>query len=445
MRRSRQVRHKWTIDSDGPSSGTLNHVPDAEATPMIDPHLHRRSLSPQDDAADRKRFGTRIGIGVLTPAFAKGVRSMRRLFGWGPIRVSRVPVPDTFDLGDSATKADLFDRPRSNSSRSWLPTVGRNSGSTVDRIPSPHNLINKPSWSSAALESVLDNGQENCEDTRNVFFEDGGANGHHDLNHGLIAQNGVMLISRDGEDFSLCGSMISGPIMRRSVEEDRGSIEVVPPSPSTVRKQVSISQYCATRDHLTSESLQPFRHIPSIARSASTPLLCPPSSEKSRIRPFSPSTDDLSNLRFQPLPKPSFISPTPFSMRPAASSSVQPSRKDAPGIHHFTTATPPVDHDFVGSSPYGSPNVASTRALPPDAYSRLNPMCYSPSTSPDLQNYIPSSPGRSPPRSANVYIAPSPIPPRRINASDLQNLIPPAVRGAGYNPYQHARSVGAFE
>jgi len=104
----------------------------------------------------------------------------------------------------------------------------------VDRI-SPHNLINKPSWSSAALESVFDYGRENYEDTGNVLG-DGGADDH---NNELDARNQVMLISRDGEDFSLRGSMNSVPLGRRSTEVDRRSIEVVPPSPRAINKQVS--------------------------------------------------------------------------------------------------------------------------------------------------------------------------------------------------------------
>jgi hypothetical protein len=166
----------------------------------------------------------------------------------------------------------------------------------------------------------------------------------------------------------------------------------------------------------------------------------------SRIRPFSPSTDDLPNLRLHPIPKSSFLSPTHFS-KPAAlaSSGVKPSRKAPPGTRLFTIAAPPIDHGSVGSSPYGSLNMASTRALAPSTYSRLTPKGCSPSASPDLQNYIPSSPGRSPPDSA-YYLPPSPLPVlKRTNASDPQNLIPPAVRGAGYNPFQHARSVSAFE
>ncbi len=153
MRRRRQARHRWTIDGDGPSDGTLHHVPDAEATPMIDPLHHWRTLSPHDD--DRQRLSTRIGMGILTPAFSKGIRSIRRLFGWGP--------------------------------------------------------------------------------AGNVLG-DGGADDH---NNELDARNQVMLISRDGEDFSLRGSMNSVPLGRRSTEVDRRSIEVVPPSPRAINKQVS--------------------------------------------------------------------------------------------------------------------------------------------------------------------------------------------------------------
>lgn len=255
MRRSRPQRHRWTIDNDDPSGGALHHGPDAEALPMINPVLHWRSLSLNDDATNHKRYNARMGMGALTPVLSKGISSIRRLFGRGPVKVSRAPVSDTFDLEDPVSEADPFDtHGSSTSSRSWRngpPIVERNSGSTLDRIPSPHDLINKLSWSSTAPESVPDNGQENYENTGNVS-ESGGGETDHD--HEVDAGNGVMLISRDGENFSLSGSMISVPIgsSRRSVEVDRGSIEVVPPSPPAVSsKQVSKS-VGATRDHLNS-------------------------------------------------------------------------------------------------------------------------------------------------------------------------------------------------
>ena len=407
---------------------------------MIDPFLHSRSLSSHDVTINRQRPSARMRTGILTPAFSKAIHSIRRLFGWGPVRVSRVPVPDTFDLEDPVTETDTL---KSNTSKSWrngFTSVGRNSASTIDGIPPTHNLANKASWSSAALEPVLDNGRENNGGTGNVF-EDGGAEDH---DNGTNARNGVMLISRNGEDFSMSGSMVSAPFGKRSVELDRRSIEVVPPSP-TINKQMNRSQLHdsrATRDHLTP---QPFLQSPSIPRSASTPALRPPFSEKSLTRHFAPSTNNLSNPYVHPLPNLLTISPTPASTRPAASSSVQRAREDASGAYHYTPVTPPLD--AVGPSSYRSPKMASsTPPLPPDAhslYSHLGSAGYSSSPSLDLQNYIPSFLGRSPPRSP--YLLPSPVPSSQVHASDLQNLIPPAVRGAGYNPFQHSQSASTFE
>ena len=442
MRRTRQglTPRRWSFGEDTPGSGALRHVPDAEATPMIDPFVHWRSLSPQDDAADRQRLTIRMRMGVLTPAFSKAMRSIRRLFGWGPIPVSRVPVPDTFDLEDPVTETDTLrsDTLKSSESRSWgLPTLGRNPGQMVDHMPSMHNLVNKTSWSSAALDSVLDDDRGDYEDTGKVF-EDGGANDH---DYGMDPQHRVMLISRNGEDFSVEGSVIS---RKTSVEVDRRSTEVVPPTP-TIGKQMNGSQLYdprATRDHLTS---RPFHRSPSLARSVSTPALCPSSSKRSLMRPFSPSTNNLRDLLPQPLPKSPFKSPTPLSTRPTPLSSVYPSRDDAPGVHRHMTGTPPADS--VGLNTYLSPEMASTLIfpLPPD-HSRLIPAGYSPSPSPDLQSYIPTFLRRSPPSS--LHRLPSPAPSSLIHASDPQNLIPSAVRGAGYNPFRHirhARSVSAFE
>ena len=440
MQRRRQglTPRRWSIDIDVPGSGPLPHVPDAEATPMIDPLLHSRSLSPHDDTADRHRPSTRMRPGILTTAFSKVIHSIRRLFGWGPVRVSRVPVSDTFDLEDPATETDTF---RSNASflRNGFPSLGRNSASTVDGIPSTHNLANKTSWSSAALEPMLDNGRENNEGTGNVF-EVGGAEDH---DNGMDARNGVMLISRNGEDFSMSGSMVSAPFGKRSVEVDRRSTEVVPPTP-TINRQMKRSQQHdprATHDHLTQ---QPFLQSPSIPRSASTPALCPPSSEKSLTRHFAPSTNNLSNPIVHPLPKLPTISPPHAPVQPTASSSMQRAREDGPGVYHYTTVTPPLDS--AGPSSYRPPKKAPTPPLPPDAhslYSHLGTGGYSSSTSLDLQNYIPSFLGRSPPRSP--YLLPSPVPSSQVHASDLQNLIPPAVRGAGYNPFQHSQSANTFE
>jgi hypothetical protein len=445
MRPSRQVLtpRRWSFGDDAPGSGALQDVPDAEATPMIDPFLHWRSLSPHDDAADRQRLSIRMRMGVLTPTFSKAIRSIRRLFGWGPIPVSRLPVPNTLDLEDPVTETDTLksDTLKSNESRSWgLPTLGRNPASMVDSMPSMHNLVNKASWSSAALDSVLDNDRGNYEDTGKVF-EDGGANDH---DYGIAP---VMLISRDGEDFSVEGSVISG---KKSVEVDRRSTEVVPPTP-TISQETNKSRLYDPRDprdHSTSRPSRPLHHSPSLSRSVSSPDLGPSFSERSRMRPFSPSTNNLRDLSAHPPPKLPSKSPTHFSTRPTPLSSLHPSREDAPGVHHHhrMASTPPVGS--AGLSTYLSPEMASTvtLALPPDAHSRLIPAGHSPSVSPDLQNYIPTFLRQSPPSSP--YLLPSPVPSSLIHASDPQNLIPSVVRAAGYNPFRHARharSVSAFE
>lgn len=416
-RRQRLTPRRWSFDIDAPDGGPLPHAPDAEATPMTDPLLHSRSLSPHDDVADRQRPNSRMGMGILAPAFSKAIYSIRRLFGWGPIQVSRVPVSDTFDLEDPVAETDTL---RSNTSRSWgsgHPTVGRNSDSIADHIPSPNNLANKPSWSSG-LESMLGNVRENYEDTGNVL-EDGGAEDH---DNGMDTRNGVMLISKDGDDFSLRESMASTPFGKRSVEVDRRSIEVVPPTP-TVSKQMNSPLHGprATPDP---------QHFHPSPRSASTPPIVPSSSGKSPQRHFSPSTRNLPDLCAHPVPK---LLPMHVSTRPIASSSVQRSREDAPGAYHYTTATPPIK------------SMASTAPLPPDGrsqYSHHSPG-YSPSPSPDLQSYIPSFLRRSPPSSP--YLLPSPVPSSMVHASDPQNLIPSAVRGAGYSPFHNSRSVSTFE
>ena len=291
MRRARQglTPRGWSYGNDTPGSGALPQIPDAEATPMIDRHHHWLSLSPHDDAAARQRLSVRMR---MTPAFSKAIRSIGRLFGWGPIPVSHIPVPKTFDIEDPVTETDAFDSLRSDASRSWrngLPIVGQNSGSMVDRITSETSL------SSVALDSVLDNGPGNYEDTGNVF-EDRGANDYDD---GTNAQGGVMLISRNGEDFSLLTrSTTSLPIGNNSVEVDRRSIEVVPPTPTTSRRgNKSRHDPRGTRDHLTS---QPLHKHPSFARSASTPPLYPSSPKRSQTHPLSSSTDDLSDLCLHP-------------------------------------------------------------------------------------------------------------------------------------------------
>lgn len=150
--------------------------------------------------------------------------------------------------------------------------------------------------------------------------------------------------------------------------------------------------------------------------------------------PFSPSTYDLSTLRLQPLAEIPLAAPTPISARRAAPIILQPMRGGKPGVHYFTAATPPVE--MPSSILSVSPSDARSRRVAAAAD-------YSPPVSPHLQNYAPSFPGRSHPGSP--YVPPGSVPSSPIHASDPQNLIPFAVRGAGYNPFQHARSASELD
>jgi hypothetical protein len=179
-------------------------------------------------------------MGALAAAFSSAIRSIRRLFGGGPIPVSRVPVPDAFDLEDSDTETDPFNTLRSTASRAWRnqhSTLAQNSSSVTDRNHPTHNPASESSQSSAALDSEPDNGRGYDEDIANVV-ENGGVGDRDDR---MRSGDEVLLISRDGEDFSLEGSVISCPSNKRPIEADRRSIEVVPPTPTLGSKQVSVS------------------------------------------------------------------------------------------------------------------------------------------------------------------------------------------------------------
>jgi len=343
-------------------------------------------------------------MGTLAAAFSSAIRSIRRLFGGGPIPVSRVPVPDAFDLEDSDTETDPFNTLRSTASRTWRSRQ--------------HNPASESSQSSAALDSEPDNGRGYDEDITNVV-ENGGVGDRDDR---MGSGDEVLLISRDGEDFSLEGSVISVPSNRRPIEADRRSIEVVPPTP-------------------TLSSKQPFFQGAYHTRSASTPHLSTLAGDGSPIRPFSPSTNDLSSTRFRRPPGSPLISPKPILARLAASSKLPLSHPpdSALGTHHYTAATPPADSS--GSSFHRSPDkgvsLASSSSPTPEPRSRRSPTDCSSPLSPPLQNYAPSLAGRS--RPDLPYVPPGSVSTSPFHASDPQNLIPSAVRGAGYNPFQHAQ------
>ena len=434
MRRRRQARSRgWARHDDASGNGGSHHVTDAEATPILNPPFHWPSLSPHD-TTDDQHLSPRTRLDILMPAFSNAIRSIRRLFGGGPIPVSRAPASEAFDLEDSDTETDPMDTLRTSSSRSWRngrTTPGPNSAPVMDRTTSTHNLTSEASRSFAALDSTLDSGRGRDEDAANSD-RDGGVDDHDQMDIG----SEVMLISRNGRDFSLKSSSSvlygSGP-----VEADQESVDVVPPTPQS--NQVSFTNpYVHGDSHATRDRsiFQPFGQGVYHARSASTPHLHSFFPDASLTRSFSPSTSDLPNFRFH-RPDLPLISPKPIPVRPSASSNLPLLREGgALGAHYYTAATPP--EGSVGPSFYRS-KMATALSLSPDAREYRVPADSSPPVSPQLQNYTPSFLGRPHPNSP--YVLPRSVPSSPVQASDPQNLIPSVVRGAGYNPFHHARSA----
>jgi hypothetical protein len=173
---------------------------------------------------------------IFTPAFSNAVRSIQKLLGV-PVRVSRVPLSNDFDLeedGDIETEhSDTLRSCPSTVRRNGLPsTFGRSSSSVTDRAPFryPHPG-SETSQSSAILDAEFDIG---LGDATNVIV-DGGSDDH---DTGNDRGDEVMLISRNGEDFSMTSSVISMSVGSSSgeAESDRRSIEVVPPTPTAGSK-----------------------------------------------------------------------------------------------------------------------------------------------------------------------------------------------------------------
>lgn len=390
MRGVRRVRRhrEWEVDGGG---SDFPHAPDAEATPMISQPHHWNSFFPRNNnTTDRQRLSSRIREGMATPSITTAIRSIRRLFGRGPIPVSRAPMSDTFDLESSDSETDRFDTLRSNASRAKLrPFAKQTVASGSERGASSYTLTHQSDGTrdSQALDGELDDSDQTLD--QGVVSGVGGGYGADDHDN---TGDCVMLITRNGEDFSSGSTSIS--LRSRLAEADQSSIEVVPPTPTV-----------------------PFRVGAYHSRSASTPHLHSPS-DSPLLHSFSPSTGDLSSPRIPP-------SQSRYRSRPNGKDPIR-------AYHHFTEAAAPTKPVAADTAP---PLTLSLHA-PPKQRSRG---AHSPPLSPHLQNYMPSFPGRSPPGSP--YALPNSVPSSPISASDLRNLIPPAVRGAGYNPFQHGRSA----
>ena len=235
MRGVRRVRRQrdWEVDGGGTE---FPHVPDAEATPMISQPHHWNSFFPRN-ATDR-RLSSRIRESMATPSITTAFRSIRRLFGRGPIPVSRVPMPEAFEIESSDSETDPFDTLRSNASRAKLlrprtkPKQTPTSGS--DRAGSSYTLTNNSDGTrdSPLLDVDLDSDRVLDQGIANGV---GGGSGTDDHDG-----DSVMLITRNGRDFSSGSTPRS---LRSLVEVDQNSLEVVPPTPT----QVSTSSDTMTR------------------------------------------------------------------------------------------------------------------------------------------------------------------------------------------------------
>jgi hypothetical protein len=228
MRGVRRVRRHREWEVDGGSSDSP-HAPDAEATPMISQPHHWNSFFPRN-TTDRQRLSSRIREGMATPSITTAIRSIRRLFGRGPVPVSRVPMPDTFDLESSDSETDPFDTLRSNASRAKLrPFAKQTAASGSDRGESSYTFTHHSGETreSQALDAELDDSDQTLD--QGVVNGVGGGNGADDHDN---TGDCVMLITRNGEDFSSGSTSIS--LRSRPAEADQSSIEVVPPTPTVV-------------------------------------------------------------------------------------------------------------------------------------------------------------------------------------------------------------------
>ena len=242
MRGVRRVRRhrEWEVDGED----SFPHAPDAEATPMISQPNHWNSFFPRN-ATDRQHLSTRIKQGMVTPAFTAAIRSIRRLFGRGPIPVSRVAVPETFDIESSDDETNPFDTLRSNASKAKhgpFTHLRHNAASGSDRGASSYTLTHPSDGTrdSTTIDGELDSDRGLDQGVANGV---GGSNGADDHDS---AGDCVMLITRNGQDFSSGGSLISLRGDRSPIESDRRSTEVVPPTP-TLDRRVSTFNNAMTR------------------------------------------------------------------------------------------------------------------------------------------------------------------------------------------------------
>ncbi|KAH8993231.1 hypothetical protein EDB86DRAFT_1370678 [Lactarius hatsudake] len=424
MRGVRRVRRhrEWEVDGDG----SFPHTPDAEATPMISQPHHWNSFFPRN-ATDRQHLSSRIKQGMVSPAITTAVRSIRRLFGRGPIPVSRVAVPEAFDIESSDSETDPFDTLRSKTRRGPFTNLRQIVASGSDRGASSYTLTHPSEGTrdSSTLDADLESDRGLDHGVANGA---GGGNGADDHDN---AGDHVMVI---GQNFSSGGSLRRGD--GSPVEADQSSIEVVPPTP-TLGTRVSTFNSAMTCARLLTHYA-----VSHSGRALTTPevpphlIFPPPPPPPLRYRPRSPlrptTCQAVALHRHHPLL--SYYSPLPGSVHapPARTPFVRTTRRrHRPHAPQKSNLIPHPKWHPPPRYPFALHHPSSARAA--------NAGAHSPPLSPQLQNYMTSFPGRSPPGSP--YALPNSVPSSPISASDPQNLIPSAVRGAGYNPFQHGRST----
>lgn len=249
MRGVRRVRRHRDWEVDGGDSSP--HTPDAEATPMISQPNQWNTFFPRN-ATDRQHLTARIWDGMVTPAITTTIRSIRRLFGRGPIPVSRVPIPDTFDIESSDSETDPFDTLRSNARRTTRGPLKpkHNVASGSDRGASSITFTHPSDETrdSSALGSEFDSDRGLDQGVANGVGGGYGADDHDS------AGDCVIMI---GQDFSSAGTLVSLRRDRSSVEVDRRSIEVTPPTPILDRR-VSTFNTSMTRTRWLTVTLSAF-------------------------------------------------------------------------------------------------------------------------------------------------------------------------------------------
>ncbi|KAI0041296.1 hypothetical protein FA95DRAFT_1611119 [Auriscalpium vulgare] len=476
-KRARRVRHArraqgWDLNGD---AETIGQMPDdTEASPMIPTHrVHRvvskfstTTMDSQDRPPTRNRGAIQSSAASMLQTF---VRAVQTLFARRPVHVqSREPAAD-FDLDKSDKESvSAFDNIQSHRLRkaaeanvgpipggghSQQSSLASSSGLTLDvsaivagrGVPRRHNHGSHGSHGHDNFGQTLDPFSESGSSERGFVEEE------EEMEPGVATGDSVLVISRD---------MINAA-PSPTTTTDRRSLEVVPPTPRETSSsgyhersphtplppiprfnKSETSLYPDEKARYRTKRPSPLPEIPALEdtlpRPETSALPPPPSKEPPAPIIFPPPPPPLSHQNSRPREKQPLTTPSP------------PFEKPIPPNTAYTFAAPPPLSTRTKSSPATTPQHTPHHS-PNNSGSRPRP-AYSPGYNPNgvtsTNPYSPpamtvataaTSPSHSP-EFRGSYFPPPPISSPGIRASDPQNLIPAAVRRAGYNPY-HARSM----